>query len=141
VARFVAPLHRLGSAWVDERLRRVVSGLERFGQRPAPLIWTGLAAIGVQGLLVVFYLCAARSLGIPLPWLTAALVIPISLAAQMLPLSINGFGVREAVFAFFFARLHLGLNPALTLSLGSTGLIMLFSLSGGALFLLRPHRG
>ena len=59
---------------------------------------------------------------------------------QVLPLSINGFGVREAVFAFFFARLHMGLNPALTLSLGSTGLIMLFSLSGGALFLLRQHR-
>jgi hypothetical protein len=48
----------------------------------------------------------------------------------MLPLTINGFGVREAVFAFF-ARLHLGLSPALALSLGSTGLIMLFSLSAG----------
>jgi hypothetical protein len=28
----------------------------------------------------------------------------------------------------------------MALSLGSTGLIMLFSLSGGALFLLRQHR-
>jgi len=140
VGRLAAPLRRLGGDWVEERLGRLMGGLERFGRRPAPLVWTGLGAFVVQGLLVVFYLCAARSLGIPLPWLTAALIIPISLAAQMLPLSINGFGVREAVFAFFFARLHLGLNPALALSLGSTGLIMLFSLSGGALFLLRQHR-
>jgi len=35
---------------------------------------------------------------------------------------------------------HIGLNPALTLSLVSTGLILLFSLSGAALFLLRQYR-
>ncbi len=56
----------------------------------------------------------------------------------MVPLSINGFGVREAVFAFFFTGLGLNVSSALTLSLGSAALIMLFSLSGGAVFMLRP---
>ena len=65
--------------------------------------------------------------------------MPISLAVQMVPLSINGFGVREAVFAFFFTSLGLDVSSALTLSLGSAMLIMLFSLSGGAVLVLRTR--
>jgi hypothetical protein len=57
----------------------------------------------------------------------------------MAPVSINGFGVREAVFAFFFTSLGMDVSAALTLSLGSTALIMLFSLSGGGLLLMRTR--
>ena len=85
---------------------------------------------------MVFYVCAAHSLAVPFPFLAASVIVPISLAVQMVPLSINGFGVREAVFAFFFAGLGLNVSSALTLSLGSAALIMLFSLSGGAVFML-----
>jgi hypothetical protein len=141
VVRLGAPLERIGGEWVTERLRRLTSALERFGRDPWPLVWTTIGALGVQALIVAFYLCTARSLAIPLPVLLASVVVPVSLAAQMVPISINGFGVREAVFAFLFTRLQLGLNPALSLSLGGAGLIMLFSLSGGALFLLRHRRG
>lgn len=141
VARLGAPLERIGGEWATERLRRLTSALERFGQDPMPLVWTTVGALGVQGLMVLFYLCTAWSLAIPLPAVLASFVVPVSLAAQMVPVSINGFGVREAVFAFLFTRLKLGLNPALSLSLGGAALIMLFSLSGGALFLLRQRRG
>jgi uncharacterized membrane protein YbhN (UPF0104 family) len=57
----------------------------------------------------------------------------------MAPVSINGLGVREAVFAFFFTSLGFDVSSALTLSLGSAALIMLFSLSGGGVFLLRSR--
>jgi hypothetical protein len=55
----------------------------------------------------------------------------------MVPLSINGFGVREAVFTYFFNKLGLSVDAALALSLISTATIAVFSLSGGLLFLLR----
>jgi uncharacterized membrane protein YbhN (UPF0104 family) len=56
---------------------------------------------------------------------------------QMVPMSINGFGVREAVFTYFFKKLGLSVDAALALSLISTATIAVFSLSGGLLFLLR----
>lgn len=139
-ARLSAPLERVGGAWARERFRRLIDALERFGRDPWPLVWTTAGAFAVQSLIVAFYLCTAWSLAIPLPILTAAFVVPVSLAAQMVPLSINGLGVREAVFAFLFTRLDLGLNPALSLSLGGAAFLMLFTLSGGALFLLRHRR-
>ena len=40
---------------------------------------------------------------------------------QMAPVSVNGFGVREAVFSYFFARLSLPADAAIALSLLSAG--------------------
>jgi hypothetical protein len=65
--------------------------------------------------------------------------VPVAMAVQMAPVSVNGFGVREAVFSFFFVRFGLGVEAAVAVSLLGTGLVMLFSMGGGALFLLRRH--
>jgi uncharacterized membrane protein YbhN (UPF0104 family) len=125
------------AAALQTRVNNLAHAVERFGSDPAA-VWLAFAgAVAVQALLVLFYVCAARSLAVPLPLLAAAVIVPVSLAVQMVPVSINGFGVREAVFAFFFTSLGFDVGSALTLSLGSAALIMLFSLSGGGVFLLR----
>jgi glycosyltransferase 2 family protein len=127
------------AAGLYRRFQSLLAAMERFAGRPGGL-WSAFGgALAVQILLIVFYVCAARSLAVPLPLLAASVIVPVSLAVQMVPVSINGFGVREAVFAFFFRSLGLDVSAALTLSLGSAALIMLFSLSGGAVFLLRSR--
>jgi hypothetical protein len=45
--------------------------------------------------------------------------------------------VREATFAFYFSRLGVPISSALLVSLMATGLMMLFSLSGAAVYLAR----
>ncbi len=90
---------------------------------------------------MVFYLLAARGLQVPLPVFLGAVLIPVSLAVQMAPVSINGFGVREAVFAFFFARFGLPTDAGVALSLVATGLVMGLSLVGGLMFLVRRRIG
>jgi hypothetical protein len=57
----------------------------------------------------------------------------------MVPVSINGFGVREATFSFYFARLGLPIESAVLLSLLATALTMLFSLTGAAAYVMRSH--
>jgi len=56
---------------------------------------------------------------------------------QMLPVSVNGFGVREATFSFYFTRVGLPIESALLVSLVGTALIMLFSLTGAAVYVGR----
>jgi glycosyltransferase 2 family protein len=64
-------------------------------------------------------------------------IVPISFVVQMLPVSMNGFGVREATFGFYFGRLGLPLESALLVSFMGAALIMVFSLSGGVTYALR----
>ena len=93
----------------------------------------------MQVVIVLFYALAARSLAVPLPLFLALVLVPVAMAVQMAPVSINGFGVREAVFSFFFVRFGLGVEAAVAVSLLGTALVMLFSMGGGALFLMRRH--
>jgi hypothetical protein len=137
VPRLLRPLRIAHPEWVDERLGRLGSALERFRQAPAALAGCFAGAVGVQAALVAFYMAIARSMDIPVGATELAFIVPISFIIQMAPISVNGLGVREATFGFYFARLGLPLESALLLSFMGAALIMLFSLSGGIAYLVR----
>jgi glycosyltransferase 2 family protein len=137
VGHVLAPVRALNKPWLTERAQRLEEAVLRFGKAPAVLAGAFGAAIVVQVTVVAFYLLTAKGLSVPLPLLLGAVLIPVSLAVQMAPISINGFGVREAVFAFFFRRFGLPADAAVALSLVSTGMVMGLSLIGGLLFVKR----
>ena len=137
VSHLLAPVRALNKPWVTKRAQRLEEAVMRFGKAPGVLAGAFGAAIVVQITIVAFYLLTAKGLSVPLPLLLGAVLIPVSLAVQMAPISINGFGVREAVFAFFFRRFGLPAEAAVALSLVSTGMVMALSLVGGLLFVKR----
>jgi uncharacterized protein (TIRG00374 family) len=137
VGHLLAPLRALNKPWVTERAQRLEEAVMRFGKARGAMASAFGAAIVVQLAIVAFYLLTAKGLSVPLPMLLGAVLIPVSLAVQMAPISINGFGVREAVFAFFFRRFGLPPDAAVALSLVSTGMVMGLSLVGGVLFVKR----
>jgi glycosyltransferase 2 family protein len=135
--RLLQPLRVIHPEWVDERLSRLGGALARFRETPSALVNCFIGAMIVQAVLVGFYLAIARSMQIPIGFPELAVLVPISFIVQMLPVSMNGFGVREATFGFYFTRLGLPLESALLVSFTGAALIMLFSLSGGVTYLLR----
>ncbi len=137
VSYVLAPARALNKPWITERAQRLEEAVLRFGKAPRALAGAFGAALIVQITIVAFYLLTAQGLSVPLPTLLGAVLIPVSLAVQMAPISINGFGVREAVFALFFRRFGLPTDAAVALSLVSTGLVMGLSLVGGLLFVRR----
>lgn len=137
IGHLLAPLRALNKPWVTERAQRLEEAVMRFGKARGVMAGAFGAAVVVQVAIVAFYLLTAKGLSVPLPLLLGAVLIPVSLAVQMAPISINGFGVREAVFAFFFRRFGLPADAAVALSLVSTGMVMGLSLVGGVLFVKR----
>ena len=139
VGRLLQPLTVFHPEWVGGRITRVTDALARFRESPRSLVGAFAGAVVVQALLVLFYAAVSRSLNIPISVWHIAVIVPVSFVVQMVPVSVNGFGVREATFSFYFSRLGLPLESAMALSLGSTALIMLFSLSGAAVYVARRH--
>ena len=137
VARLLQPLRVFHQEWVDERIGKLTDALTRFKETPAALAICFLGAVVVQAILVLFYVAIARSMQIPIGFAELAVIVPVSFIVQMVPLSVNGFGVREATFGFYFTRLGLPLESALLVSFVGAALIMLFSLSGGVAYLRR----
>jgi uncharacterized protein (TIRG00374 family) len=139
VGRLLQPLTVFHPEWVGDRITRITDALGRFHERPSSLFNAFAGAVLVQALLVFFYASVARSLNIPISIWHMAVIVPVSFVVQMVPVSVNGFGIREATFSFYFSRLGLPLESAMALSLGSTALVMLFSLSGAAVYVARRH--
>ncbi len=137
VGHLLRPVRALNKPWVTERAARLEEAVLKFRNAPGALAGAFAGAIVVQVTIVAFYLLTAMGLSIPLPIFLGAVLIPVSLVVQMAPISINGFGVREAVFAFFFRRFGLPTDAAVALSLVSTGLVMALSLVGGFFFMRR----
>jgi uncharacterized membrane protein YbhN (UPF0104 family) len=137
LARVLGPIRAFHPEWIDERLGRLTDALCRFREAPGTLAACFVGAVAVQGILVLFYLAIAIGLGFPIGMAELAVIIPISFIVQMLPVSLNGFGVREATFGLYFARLGLPLESALLLSFTGAALVMLVSLGGAVVYLAR----
>ncbi len=141
VGRMLAPLKALHQEWVEERISRLVSALARFRESPFALALGFAGGIVVQAVLVLFYAAIAQAILVSIPLAHLAVLIPLSFIVQMAPVTVNGLGVREATFSFYFARLGLPLESALALSFLGAALVMVFSLSGGIANLTRGHSG
>jgi uncharacterized membrane protein YbhN (UPF0104 family) len=140
VGRLLQPLTILHPEWVGDRIDSVTTALSRFRQRPGAMLSCFGGAVFVQTSIVFFYVAVASALHIHITTWDLAVVVPLSFIVQMLPVSVNGFGVREATFSFYFARIGLPLESGLLVSLVAAVLIMLFSVSGAAVWFARGHQ-
>jgi glycosyltransferase 2 family protein len=141
VGRLLQPLTVFHPEWVGGRIKKLTAALSRFRDRPVALAGCFGGAIFVQAATAVFYFTVAHALHLDVTLWDLAVIVPLSFIVQMLPLSVNGFGLREATFAFYFTRVGQPIESALLLSLVATALTMLFSLTGAAVYVGREQLG
>jgi uncharacterized membrane protein YbhN (UPF0104 family) len=139
LGKVLSPLTLLHPEWVGDKIRTLTETLSRFREKPSSLIGCFGGAVVVQALVVAFYLTVVNALNIPVKTADLAVIVPLSLIVQMLPVSVNGFGVREATFSFYFTRVGLPIESAVLLSLVAATLTMIHSLSGAAVYVTRKR--
>ena len=76
------------------------------------------------------------ALGVRLNPIYFFILIPIITAISALPVSIGGLGLREAGSMYFFTRVGVPAEVALTASLLAFSIISLFGLTGGLIYVL-----
>jgi uncharacterized membrane protein YbhN (UPF0104 family) len=137
--RLLQPLTAFHPEWIGERIAKLTSALERFRGRPGALGGCFLGALFVQASLIAYYVAVVRALHIDVRVVDLAVIVPISFVVQMIPVSVNGFGVREATFSLYFARLGVPIESAVLMSLVAAALVIAFSLTGAAVYVARGH--
>jgi uncharacterized membrane protein YbhN (UPF0104 family) len=78
--------------------------------------------------------CLARALHVPVPLPYFFLIVPLALFVMMLPVSINAIGVRENVWAFFFAAFGVPAALGVAVAWLSYGIVLVQALAGGAIY-------
>ncbi|HEY2905310.1 MAG TPA: lysylphosphatidylglycerol synthase transmembrane domain-containing protein [Vicinamibacterales bacterium] len=137
VTRVLKPLTVIHPEWVGGRIETLTSVFQRFRTRPLSLVGCFVGAVYVQSALVVFYLLVVYALHINVQLVDLAVIVPLSLVVQMIPVSVGGFGVREATFSIYFSRIGLPMESAVVMSLVAAALIVFISLTGAAVYVAR----
>jgi glycosyltransferase 2 family protein len=139
-SRLLRPLTVFHPEWVGNRIEKLTKALARFRETPGALLSCFGTAIFVQATMVVFYFAVAYALRLEVGFWDLSVIVPLSFVVQMLPISFGGFGVREATFSIYFAGIGQSKEGAIAMSLIAQALIMLFSLTGAAVYVSRGHR-
>ena len=137
--RLLQPLTVFHPEWVGDRIDKLTGALARFRDEPGAIGGCFAAAVFVQATMVVFYFAVSYALHLDVAVSDLAVIVPISFVVQLLPVSLNGFGVREATFSVYFSRIGHPIESALLLSLVAQVLIITFSLTGAAVYVSRSH--
>jgi uncharacterized protein (TIRG00374 family) len=137
-ARWLLAASGLGSReWARQRFETVQAAVHVYRAQMAA-VWLAFgASVALQALVVVYYYDVAHSLRIPLPLSACFLIVPLCSLVQTVPVSFNGWGIRESVFILYFQQLGLPRDSALAFSLVGAGLIVLLSLSGAIVWTSR----
>src|SRR6476620_5455852 len=136
-SRLLQPLTVFHPEWVGSRIDTLIEILTRFRARPGTLARCFATAVFVQGTMVLYYFAVTYALPVNVALSDIAVIVPISFVVQMLPVSFGGFGVREATFSIYFSRIGQPIESAIAMSLIGQALIILFSLTGAAVYISR----
>ncbi|HEY8858639.1 MAG TPA: lysylphosphatidylglycerol synthase transmembrane domain-containing protein [Gaiellales bacterium] len=144
---FSSRLRGAVARWLEPRAegRRLAVGqrfyeaLHAYRAHRRTLAVVGLLALAVQAARVGVIWMLVRALGLHVPDSVVLLAGPVVFAALALPVSLNGIGVREAVFAYFLHG-HASRPQAIALGLAFFAAGTLTALGGAAVLVVRFAR-
>jgi hypothetical protein len=137
-ARRLLSASRLTSvSWLKEPFETVQGSVQVYREEFGAVLVAFGTSLGLQSLMVFYYYIVAHALRIPLSLSASFLMVPLCTLIQTIPISFNGWGIRESVFAVYFTQLGLPRESALAFSLVGAGLIVLLSLSGAVVWAAR----
>jgi uncharacterized protein (TIRG00374 family) len=128
---------RRGGARVQGLVDRGEQALALFGKARGSLLAALALGFLLQILVVAHFYLIARALDLGLPLGYLFLVVPVATFVLMLPVSINGIGVREGVFALFFAEFGVPVAGAIAFAWLGFGMALVYGAVGGVLYAIR----
>ncbi len=125
--------------WARERFEVVQEAVHEYRRNFRAVVAAFVASLMLQTLFICYYFAIARSLRIPLSLTACFLMVPLCALVQTIPISFNGWGIRESVFVLYFSQVGLARDSALAFSLLGAGLVVLLSLSGAVVWTSRAR--
>jgi uncharacterized membrane protein YbhN (UPF0104 family) len=127
---------RLFPRRIVDRVQQLYTALASYKDHHTILIMAVVLSVGIQGLYAVFYAMIGYGLGTPIPVMYFILFLPLVTLVTMVPITVGGLGIREALMIVLFREVGVSSVDILAVSLTGYLLNTLLSLSGAVLLAL-----
>ncbi len=121
-------------------ITKLTSGLTLFRGRGGVLVRALLLSFVLQLNVIIHFIIITYALNIDVPWAGMFIIIPLATLVMLLPVSINGVGVREAIFIFFFALYGVMAESAIAFAWVALAMLLAQGVIGGIVFILRRRK-
>ena len=129
----------LKGKWKNARIfssvLQVGGALYAAAKRPRSLLVAILYGIGFQAVAILNCYAYANALGIQASLRFFCVAVPLIALVAFLPISINGYGLRESTYVYIFSTLHIHAAAALLLALMQDAQTLVFGIIGGCIYL------
>ena len=105
--------------------------------------WRGVVAAATaqsflfQAVVILVVFLNANALGLRVPVSALAVFVPLISLAGMLPVSVNGLGIREALYLLLFGQIGVPADAAVSMALLYFAVTLAASLPGGVVYALQ----
>ena len=120
-----------------EKLRLFRDTITDYRSHPAAFAKATIWAVLLQLNVVLYYILIGRSLGLKIPAFDYFVFIPLVLLLQLIPMFINGLGVREGAYVAVFGFYGLTSSAALSFSFIEIAFGLIVGLIGAVLYAAR----
>jgi uncharacterized protein (TIRG00374 family) len=128
-------------AFVRHTVGKMLAAFELFSQARGTLLANYVLSLGFQFLLILHFWLVQFAFGQTVPFSTYVAVVPMVFCIMLMPISINGLGVRESAFVWFLTRAGMDPASAAALSLSSFAIALAQGVIGSLVHLSRESRG
>lgn len=122
---------------IKSKLVTIVRAFLSFQGRKRVLAVAMFWSVALQANVVLHYWLISEAMGLNVPWYNFFLIVPLATFVMMIPISINGLGLRETVFAFFFTPFGVANSAAVGFSWIVYGMVVLLGVIGGVMYAMR----
>ena len=128
----------LGPLGFVQRLAdKIIKGFELYKGRGDVLGRAILLSFILQTNVIFHFIIMTWALNIDVPATAMFIIVPIATLLMLAPVSINGIGVREAVFGFLFGIYGVATELAVAFAWVALGMLLVQGVVGGIVFMLR----
>lgn len=97
------------------------------------MVW----ALGLQLNVVVYYFLIGQALKLSVPFIDYFMVIPVVHFIQLIPITINGLGLREGAYIEIFAFYSISPQASFSFSMIDVAFVLILGIIGGIIYILR----
>jgi uncharacterized protein (TIRG00374 family) len=117
-----------------------VNALSNFRDHRFSLFTALILSFFLQANVILYHWIVAQALGLTVSLTAFFLIVPIAIVVMMVPISINGIGVREGLFVFLLSTQGVPHAQGLAYAWIIYALLLLQGLVGGVVFAVRKEK-
>jgi len=120
-------------------LLKIGNAFNDFSSKKKVMFKAFFLSVFLQLNVILYYYLISVSLGFNIHFINFSFIIPLTIFVLLIPISINGIGLRENILFFFFSFYGISKAQAIAFAWLEFGMLLILGLIGGLVFMLRNY--